>query len=89
MPRRSRLTPEQQRQRERERKQRERGRAVDEAGVHLQPRKSRPDTAEDIAKTHADDLWARKQFREASIASCDKLLRLLKKHHPRRERAHA
>jgi len=53
------------------------------------PRQPRPDTAADIAKTHADDLWSRKQFREASIASCDELLRLLRLHHPERERAAA
>jgi hypothetical protein len=72
------------REKEHERKRR-RLRGVDEARVHLRGCPPKPDMPEDIAKSFIEAERGRRKFREASIAGCNELLRLLKLHHGVRE----
>jgi len=69
--------------RENERKRKRRRRDVDEARVHLRGRPPKPDMPEDIAKSFVEAERGRRKYRDASIAGCNELLRLLKLHHGR------
>jgi len=48
-----------------------------------------PVTEADLAKSFQEEIKQRKKYRDASIAGCDELLRLLRLHHPERERVAA